>query len=159
MAAIKFQCPRCKANIQTSNPALAGKKIKCPKCGAAVPVPVPEEKVPPTPPSPPPREEKVTREPGRRGPASDIQEPDDRPERRPERGARRRPRDDERDYDDLPPVKKKKKKKKRKNADAIDFVVALAVLAYIVSLLFAFNGYFAETKEVVVKKKVSELRR
>jgi hypothetical protein len=36
---ILFKCTKCQGALKTSNPNLVGKKVKCPKCGAAVPVP------------------------------------------------------------------------------------------------------------------------
>jgi len=39
MTPILFKCPSCQGALKVSNPALAGKKIKCPKCGAVAPVP------------------------------------------------------------------------------------------------------------------------
>ncbi len=39
MTPIQFPCPACKGQLKISNPALAGKKLKCPKCGAVVVAP------------------------------------------------------------------------------------------------------------------------
>jgi hypothetical protein len=41
---ILFKCTECGGALKTSNPNLVGKKIKCPKCGAAVPVPAESDK-------------------------------------------------------------------------------------------------------------------
>src|SRR4051794_3321062 len=38
MAEIKFACPGCHVTLKVSD-ALAGKKIKCPKCAAIAPIP------------------------------------------------------------------------------------------------------------------------
>jgi hypothetical protein len=41
MPEIRFTCPACKSSLKTANPAMAGKTIKCPRCGASCPIPVP----------------------------------------------------------------------------------------------------------------------
>ena len=48
MAEIKFPCPGCKITLKVSD-ALAGKKIKCPKCAAIAPVPAAGAAPPPAP--------------------------------------------------------------------------------------------------------------
>lgn len=39
MTPIQFFCTGCQTKLKVSNPALAGKKMKCPKCGAIVVAP------------------------------------------------------------------------------------------------------------------------
>lgn len=39
MTEIRFNCPGCSAALRTSNPDLAGKKIRCPKCGEVSRIP------------------------------------------------------------------------------------------------------------------------
>ncbi len=34
-----FACPSCHAKLKTSDPAISGRKIRCPKCGSPSPVP------------------------------------------------------------------------------------------------------------------------
>ncbi len=96
MAAIEFNCPACQATLRLGNPALAGKKIKCPKCGAVVTVPAPAEPELPMmelaepemlEPEPVPA---AIRPAGRRPPA-----PADEDEAPPSRGPRRGEEDDE----------------------------------------------------------------
>src|SRR4051812_13490056 len=46
---IQFPCPSCHKQLKISNPAMAGKKIKCPKCGAVITAPAAEDDVPSAP--------------------------------------------------------------------------------------------------------------
>src|SRR5262249_12376064 len=39
MAQLRFKCPHCEAALSTTNLALAGKAIRCPKCNGRVPIP------------------------------------------------------------------------------------------------------------------------
>src|SRR5262249_32518181 len=52
MSVSRFACPSCQVVIRSSQPLPVGKKIKCPKCGQVIEVPVLSET------SPPPEEEK-----------------------------------------------------------------------------------------------------
>jgi hypothetical protein len=51
---IRFACPQCRKGFQVDDKA-AGKKTKCPKCGAALPVPAPARSEMPIPSPPLPR--------------------------------------------------------------------------------------------------------
>jgi predicted Zn finger-like uncharacterized protein len=50
MSEIRFSCPGCDATLRVSDPALAGKKVKCPKCGNITIIPAPDAKAPAVPP-------------------------------------------------------------------------------------------------------------
>ena len=45
MSEIRFSCPECRTAMRTTNPAHAGKKVKCPKCGTMCTIPKPAEEV------------------------------------------------------------------------------------------------------------------
>lgn len=46
---IQFACPSCNKQLKISNPAMAGKKLKCPRCGAVITAPATEDDAPSTP--------------------------------------------------------------------------------------------------------------
>jgi predicted Zn finger-like uncharacterized protein len=43
MTPLKIECPDCGASLKISDSALAGKKVKCPKCRGSVPVPAQDD--------------------------------------------------------------------------------------------------------------------
>lgn len=116
---ISFACPECDHAIKAPD-ELAGRRVKCPSCKAAVSVPARAAAKRATPPPaedeesrPAPSKQAARREPPRRpAPPPDADDPDDRPRRKP-------PRDDEDDADDGPrrkPVRDDEEARPRRKA-------------------------------------------
>jgi len=138
---ILFKCHQCHGALKTSNPKLVGKKIKCPKCGAAVPVPAesgagkvvpavapggaarpkagPSTK--PSPSKPPP------------APASDWEEDEAPPLPKPK--GKKPVRDDDWDEEEAPAPKPATKPKKRGGIDLVAILVFLLLAGYIAALV------------------------
>jgi hypothetical protein len=95
---IDVKCPECQCELEVPESA-AGKKAKCPDCGARIPIPSPDDEAP----APAPKEA-VRDRPGRDEPRHE-----DEIEERPRR--RRRQDNDEEDEDDRP------RRRRRRNGD------------------------------------------
>lgn len=139
-------CPNCSTRM-TAPDSAAGKKVRCPKCQAAVPIPAGDEFEVVDEPAPPPKPAKKKPvvveddEPPRKKRSRDEADEDNRP-----RNKRRRDEDDE-DEDDRP-----RKKRRRDDDDEDDEPrqgVSLArniIMGVVLLVLVAVAGYIFYTK-------------
>lgn len=154
--AVSFSCPGCKKMLRTSNSIPAGKKVKCPSCGAVFAPAVVEEastaitsrpmaKVPMRRSADVEDEDDLPR--ARRRPIADDDGEDDRPRQRPirsedeesdedERPRRRRRRDEENVDDDRP----RKKKRKKKAGSKLSLILTLSGVGAI-AVVFAITAW------------------
>lgn len=150
---IVVTCPKCPTKLSAPDSA-AGKAVRCPKCGAAAPVPlyIPAEEVPVI---------EATVAPPKAKPkpvVADAGDDDDRP--------RKKARRDEEDADDAAPRKKKKKRyddddddpprRKRRNAGGGGSGGVIAVVVIVGLLVLGGVGvgvYFLTGKGSVFAKK------
>jgi hypothetical protein len=138
MSDIRFPCSGCGVTLKVTNPALAGKKLKCPKCAAltVIPAPAPDGDAPAQPVAKP--TSPVAARPKAAAPApSPVKaakpvaiksKPKPPPESIPEES-------------DEEPRGNGKTPKVKKGMDVIGIVVAIIVVAYLGALAAAYFGY------------------
>ena len=151
---IVVTCPKCPTKLSAPDSA-AGKAVRCPKCGAAAPVPlyIPSEEVPVI---------EATVAPPKPKPKAVVADAGDDDDDRPRKKSRR----DEEDADDDPPRKKKKKRydddddpprRKQRNAGGGGNGGMIAVVVIVGLLVLGGVGvgiYFLTGKGSVFAKKV-----
>jgi len=139
---ILFKCHQCHGALKTSNPKLIGKKIKCPKCGAAVPVPAESGVVPAMAPGPPtpgaarPKAGPSTKSTPSKPPpalASDWEEDEAPPLPRPK--GKKPVRDDDWEEEETPAAKPATKPRKKGGIDLMAILVFLLLAGYIAALV------------------------
>ena len=143
---ILFKCQECGGALKTSNPNLVGKKIKCPKCGAAVPVPAqsngsPGAKLKPGAPAPvgPKSKAAPAGKPSKPKPApppaSDWEDEESPPLPKP-KAKKPVAKDDWDDEEEAPAAKKPAAKPKRKGGfDLVALLVLLLVCGYVAAVV------------------------
>jgi predicted Zn finger-like uncharacterized protein len=121
---LQFSCPACQSPLRLANDSLAGKKVRCPKCGAVVTVPAPEPgpapAIPnlelPEPEAPPAPVGAVDLTPAQPIPVQPLDE-DPPPRPHADEGPPRRRRDPDegpprrRHYDDEPPPRRRRRER------------------------------------------------
>jgi phage FluMu protein Com len=135
-----FACPECQRVLRTAAPLPAGKKIKCPKCGAVFAVPDEEERTATA------IRSKNSPLPPRRRPVEDEEDLAEAP-----RPARRRPVDDDEelprsrmaddDADEDFEERPRRRKKKKAKSSSVGLIVALAATAGVLLAAFGVTAF------------------
>ena len=160
MSEIRFPCSGCGVTLRITNPALAGKKLKCPKCAALTVIPAPADEVldvaevvpevaPAAGKSRPAAREAVSDEPRRRprtAATSTTPAPSNKNKAAPGRSKRGTDPDDE---DDHPRARTSVKKKRRPKVldivvASLAAVIAIGYLGAVAAGYFGLIGYRAE---------------
>jgi hypothetical protein len=173
---ISLSCPSCERKL-TVKDELAGRKVKCPGCGASITVEGPEDDDD-KPRKKPARDDVDDEEDERpvkksRRPAGDDEEDEDRPARKSRREdeekaarkPRKRPADDDDDYEDDRPRKKKLKKKKAKSNTglivgiSVGAVVAIAAVVQVIVFAGGDSKSGGALRGEVDKETLGQLKR
>jgi mono/diheme cytochrome c family protein len=143
----KILCPACGVNLRVAASIPVGKRIKCPKCAEAFPVPDDIDDEAPVP-------EAITARPRKAAPRDEDEEENEAPA--PVRSRRSaRPRDEDEEFDDeeeRPAPRKLRKKKKKQAASNLPLILGLSIGGVLILsagvLLAVFRPWEAKTDQV-----------